>query len=132
MFHRSVLLFVTALLTVSGGAAWAFDVFVDINAKSAISGRDLSAYPTGVSSGGACVLQGAQGSSANYYDVCYYSGSASGTMTSMAAALTYSSATFSRAMGGAMNDQGDFTSTVFAGHPAGPVAYHERGHEHHL
>ena len=59
MFHRSVLLFVIALLTVSGGAAWAFDVFVNINAKSAISGSDLSAYPTGVSAGGACVLQGA-------------------------------------------------------------------------
>ena len=49
MFHRYVLLFVIASLTVSGRAAWASDVFVDINSKNVSSTVDLQAYPTGVS-----------------------------------------------------------------------------------
>ncbi len=113
MFHRSVSLFVVASLAVSGGAARAFDVFVDVNANSTISGSDLQAYPTGVSLGGTCLLQGARSTSGtNFYDVCYYSGGASGTMTSMDSTLTAGTLAFGMSVGGDMNDQGDFTSTV--------------------
>jgi probable HAF family extracellular repeat protein len=116
MFPRSVLLSVIVSLAVSGGAR-AYDVFVDVNANSSISGSDLSAYPTGVSAGGACVLQGARDSGANYYDVCYYSGSAGGTMTSMNSTLTAGTLAFGMSVGGDMNDQGDFTSTVVTQSP---------------
>ena len=117
MFHRYLLLFVVASLTVSGRTAWAFDVFVDVNAKNASTTADLQAYPTGVSPGGACVLQGATASNASYYDVCYYPGGPAGAMTNIDAAFNYSSARFGRAMGDAMNDHGDFTSNVFVATP---------------
>ena len=116
MFHRFVLLFVIASLAISGGAAWATSIFVDINTKNVSSTVDLTAYPTGVSplgAGGGVCLEGAQGAGTNYYDVCYYSGGTAGTMSNMSAALTYSGATFQHACGANMNDKGDFTSTVF-------------------
>ena len=115
MFHRSVLLFVVASLAVSGGAARATSLFVNINANSTISGKDLTACPTGVSplsAGGGVCLQGAQGSNSNYYDVCYYSGGTAGTMTSMDSTYTAGTVTFTKSVGGAMNDGGDFTSTA--------------------
>ena len=59
MFHRCILLFVIASLAVSGGAAWATSIFVNVNAHNALSNRDLQAWPAGVSAGGAVVLPGA-------------------------------------------------------------------------
>jgi probable HAF family extracellular repeat protein len=118
MCHRCILLVVVASLALSGGAAWATSVFVDINTFNNQSNRDIRAYPTGVSplsAGGGVVMQGAQNTTANpvpYYDSCYYSGGTSGVMSNLASTLTYGTVTFNRSDGDAMNDNGDFTNSV--------------------
>ena len=117
MFHRYVLLFVIASLAVSGGAAWAFDVFVNVNATNARSRKTFRPSQPASPPAGLVLWRGRRLSNANYYDVCYYPGTPSGTMTSMDSAFTYSGATFLHAVGGNMNDQGDFTSTVFQATP---------------
>jgi hypothetical protein len=123
MFHRCVLLFVVASLALSGSAAWAAGVFVDINAFNNQTNRDLRAYPTGVSplsAGGGVVLQGAQNLTANpvpYYDSCYYSGGTSGVMSNLSSTLVAGSVTFNRSDGDAMNGNGDFTNSVIQNTP---------------
>jgi hypothetical protein len=123
MFHRSILLLLIASLALSGGAAWAAGVFVDINSFNNQSNRDLRAYPTGVSplsAGGGVVLQGAQNLTANpvpYYDSCYYSGGTSGVMSNLSSTLVAGSVTFNRSDGDAMNQNGDFTNSVIQNTP---------------
>ena len=81
MFHRCILLFVIVSLALSGGAAWAASVFVNINAHNSLTNRDLQAFPAGVSAGGVVVLQGLQttGNPPYCMDACYYSGGSNGT-----------------------------------------------------
>ena len=52
MLRRCLLFLVVASLAVSGGAAWATDVFVDIGATDGY----WQAHPTGVATGGVTVL----------------------------------------------------------------------------
>ena len=61
MFPRSLSLLVVASLAVSAAAVWANPVFVNIGTTDG----NAEAWPTGVSAGGAAVMQGLQ--SGGYY-----------------------------------------------------------------
>ena len=121
MFHRCILLFVVVSLAVSGVPAWAaVGYFVNVSSFNPSTTTDLQAFPTGVSplsAGGGVSVEASTAANANYYDVCYYSGGTAGTFSRMASALSYSGATYSHAVGSNMNDEGDFTSTVFQATP---------------
>jgi hypothetical protein len=122
MFHRCILLLLGAGLAVSGGAVWATGLsFVDISALNTSTTVDLQSCPMGVGPGGTAVLAGAKLNNANYYDVCYYSGGTSGTMSNINSHFTTTisgAGTPSNSCGSSMNDQGNFTSCFFTGTPA--------------
>ncbi len=103
MFHRSLLTLVATSLAVSAGALRANPLFVDLSATDG----NTQAWPTGVSAGGAVVMQGLQ-STRGYYDIDYYPGGAAGTMTNVNALFNNSSTSYA----GAMNDSGQFTAYV--------------------
>ena len=120
MFHRCSFFLLALSLAVSGGPAWATSVFVNVGATNTSSTTDLQAIPTGVATGGAAVMAGAQTTNASYYDVCYYSGGAAGTMKNVLSQFTSTisgAGAASRTVGDSMNDQGDFTSLFFVTAP---------------
>ncbi len=100
MFHRCLSLLLVTSLAVSAGAAWANAVCVDISATDA----NAKAWPTGVCASGAVVMQGMQ-TSGSYYDIDYYPGGATGTMTKINSLFNNGSQFYA----GAMNDSGQAT-----------------------
>ena len=88
VFHRCLLLLLAASLSVSQGAVGAESTFVDVEPLNSSATADLQSFPT-VANGGAAVLGRAQASNSNYYDVCYYSGGSSGTMTNVMSQFTH-------------------------------------------
>ncbi len=103
MLSRCLLFFLVASLAVSAGALRANPLFVDISATDG----NTQAWPTGVSAGGAVVMQGLQ-STRGYFDIDYYPGGTTGTMTNVNALFNNSSTSYA----GAMNDSGQFTAYV--------------------
>ena len=108
---RCLSLVVVASLAVSAGPAWASGVFVDISATDA----NAKVWPTGVSTSGAVVMQGLNTSGYNYtyYNIDYYPGGTTGTMSNVNALFNNASTSYSTAM----NDSGQSTLyIVFLGH----------------
>ena len=102
------------------GAAWATSVFVNVSSFNPSGTTDLQAFPTGVSPlrrrrrrfrGG---VNGRQCQLLRRVLLFRRHGR---DLFRMASALSYSGATYSHAVGSNMNDQGNFTSTVFQATP---------------